>query len=290
MNKNVRKITTTMSLIIIVIMVCLISISISLSICGNAQAEVIVNREAEKRYYSAYQNFSTRAVNQENISYTSYSVLIDSEISVPMYYNDNENNRNACAAVAGSILIGFYDCDYENLIPDYSPAIIRGGKKIFKPATSVTQSVIDDLYVRMKTNTTGDGVTKNECNDGLKAYINSAGYSATISDIASNGQVDVNEIKSNINSGKPMLLFCTMYYFISEIDIDSNVTTLTKYDYQTNHIMNVSGIKQVAYYQDGVNFRTDTYLKVSTGLSLNPSAYILLSSIELDYLETLAIN
>ena len=286
MKKYIMKITITTTLLFIAIIVCFISIFMVILDADHAFAD----SGAEKRYYSASQNISTRAVKQEIINYTSYSVLVDCELAAPSYASSNANLTNPCAAVAGANIIGFYDCEYENLIPDYSPAIIRGGKKVFKPATSTIQNVIDDLYVRMRTNLTGEGVTKSEFNDGLRSYVNSAGYNATIVDIANSGQVNVNSIKSNIDNGNPMILFCTMNYFVSSIDIGSNSTTLTEVDYQSNHIMVVNGIKQVAYYQDGINFRTDTYLKVSIGLQEYSSAYILLSSIELDYLETLAIN
>ena len=95
---------------------------------------------------------------------------------------------------------------------------------------------------------------------------------------------------NNIENGIPMVCFCTMSYYINNISIGSSETTLTKVDYQANHIMVVNGIKQVAYFQNGENFRTDTYLKVASGLQENVSAYILLSSIVLDNMKTVAIN
>ncbi len=286
MKKYIEKKTITASLLLIVIIVSITSISIVLSAADNALADTGV----EKRYYSANQNISARTANQDTINYTSYSVLIDSEITTPSYYNTNASLINVCGAVAGANLVGYYDTEYTNLITNYDSAIIRGGKKVFKSVSANTQNVINDLYVKMNTNATGAGVTHSQFINGLTSYINVAGYSVTIDEFVSSGQISANTIKKNIENGIPMVCFCTMSYFINNISIGSNVTTLTKVDYQANHIMVVNGIKQVAYFQNGENFRTDTYLKVAVGLQENVSAYILLSSIVLDNMNTLAIK
>lgn len=276
-------------LLILVTLATLIGILVIMPSINYAHADSVKCDSAEKHYFSA-QNIQTRSTSQESIEYTSYNVLVDSEVATPLYYNTNASLLNVCGAVAGANIIGYYDSKYTNLIPSYDPEIIRGNRKVFKSVSSDTQNVINDLYVRMNTNTTGAGVTHNQFQNGLMSYISAAGYSATVGEAVSSGQINVNTIKNNIENGIPMICFCTMSYYVNNINIGSNVATLTKVDYQANHIMIVNGIKQVAYFQNGENFRTDTYLKVAMGLQDKTSAYILLSSIVLDNMNTLAIN
>lgn len=289
-----RKIFSNAKLVLMLsicaLMIALISIIvIAPSMIIEAQANAL-NVSSVEKYYFTPQTISSRSNSQERIEYTSYKVALDNEILTPLYYNLDSSLINICGAVAGANLIGYYDIEYTNLIPNFDSAIIRSGKKIFKSVSTSTQNVINDLYLKMNTNATGVGVTYSQFINGLTSYVNAAGYSATIDECVSNGQISVNTIKNNIENGIPMVCFCTMSYYINNISIGSSETTLTKVDYQANHIMVVNGIKQVAYFQNGENFRTDTYLKVASGLQENVSAYILLSSIVLDNMKTVAIN
>ena len=289
-----RKIFSNAKLVLMLSICALMIASISIIVIApsmiiEAQANAL-NVSSVEKYYFTPQTISSRSNSQERIEYTSYKVALDNEILTPLYYNLDSSLINVCGAVAGANLIGYYDIEYTNLIPNYDSAIIRSGKKIFKSVSTNTQNVINNLYVKMNTNTTGVGVTYGQFINGLTSNVNEAGYSATIDECVSNGQISVNTIKNNIENGIPMVCFCTMSYYINNISIGSSETTLTKVDYQANHIMVVNGIKQVAYFQNGENFRTDTYLKVASGLQENVSAYILLSSIVLDNMKTVAIN
>ena len=164
--------------------------------------------ENEEVYYASLGNSR-----KETESFTYTTKTVDSYLinpSFPNYYNNNGNLQNTCANVAGANIIGYYDSKYTNLIPSYDPEIIRGKREVFKSVSSDTQNVINDLYVRMNTNTTGAGVTHNQFQNGLMSYISAAGYSATVGEAVSSGQINVNTIKNNIENGIPMICFCTM--------------------------------------------------------------------------------
>ena len=201
-----RKIFSNAKLVLMLSICALMIASISIIVIApsmiiEAQANAL-NVSSVEKYYFTPQTISSRSNSQERIEYTSYKVALDNEILTPLYYNLDSSLINVCGAVAGANLIGYYDIEYTNLIPNYDSAIIRSGKKIFKSVSTNTQNVINNLYVKMNTNATGVGVTYGQFINGLTSNVNEAGYSATIDECVSNGQISVSQDKYNKFFGK----------------------------------------------------------------------------------------
>lgn len=67
---------------------------------------------------------------------------------------------NGYGAVAGAIIVGFYDKYYGNLIPDWNSYYLTGRYKIHN--RTYVQNLLFALYNRMQTNVVALGVSQSE--------------------------------------------------------------------------------------------------------------------------------
>lgn len=215
---------------------------------------------AEEERYGEAQFIATYA--NEVIAYTDrQSIANTTPKNAPTYYGDN-SLTNGCGAVAGAIVVGYYDKYFPNLIPGwvshYSSGTYRMQDATYVPALE------RELYDLMQTNVAGSGVSEAECKDGLAAYVHSKGYSIQYGAVANGSSIDYNACKATIDEGKVILLFMHAgdLYSVSRSDGYDTVipTTVT-----SSHIMVAYGYQEINYYNNGVLFRTDRYLNVCTG-------------------------
>ena len=192
----------------------------------------------------------------------------------PHYYDRDTNLNNSCAAVAGGIVVGYYDIQLENIIPNYASFLIRAGNIVYKPVDSNIQNIMNDLFVRMKVNTTGAGATEEQFKNGLNEYVVDKGYNITYRGYGQGSNIDYNAIANSFKNGKPVALFITMSSLITNLEIGDTNLTMTTTAYNANHILIANGIKRVRYYNGNNVIRTDTYLSVSSGLRQFNSGYI----------------
>ena len=126
---------------------------------------------------------------QEIINYA-YKTETEDYISCSLpKYGEGSSRPNTCANIAGATLLGYYDKTYDEMIPNFTAGRTIRDKYIFNAKTSAVQDVIDDLYIRMATNTTGNGTTANNCRNGLASYINSKGRNVTYTNVVSGGTI-----------------------------------------------------------------------------------------------------
>ncbi len=242
--------------------------------------------EAREIYYNSEQLPTPMALRDETLNYTRKEVLIDTTMSqkTPYYYDVFAELKNGCAAIAGSIIVGYYDITLENMIPNFSSYLIRGGKVVYKPVEANINKMMNDLFIRMKVNTTGAGATEEQFKNGLSDYVVEKGYNIIYKNYGLGSNIDYNMIANSFNRGEPVVLFLTMSNLITNLQIGDTHLSMTCKDYYANHILIANGIKRIRYYNGNNIIRTDTYLSVSSGLSsyLN-NEYIWLES-------TLAVN
>jgi len=229
---------------------------------------------AERRYTGYGNGASTYALETtyEYIDFTRREVeYIETVKGVPLY-EPIANLDNGCGAIAGAIIVGFYDKYYENLIPDYT-TYIRTGRYIGVDGTYIPKTM-RELYTLMRTNVDDVGVSQSDCVNGLKAYINNYGYNTQLTSIRSNNIVDETAFRNAVNQNKPSLLFCDKleaYLIVSSDTTDKIVKT---YITQNGHVAVGFGLYIVDYYNGDELFRTDKYIKIATGL-YSSSAYYL---------------
>lgn len=199
----------------------------------------------------------------ETISYVSKQVI--SEISTANGapdYTAIGDMQNGCGAVAGAIIVGFYDKYYADLIPGWDSYYSNGRYRI-QVGTYVTP-LLNDLYERMQTNVVAPGVSQSEFKNGLKSYVVDHGYNAEYVSLGSGNSFNYSAFKTAVNNNEVSVLFVqpSNIYIIEERDGYDNIYESS---ISGNHIMVAHGYYEVKYTLSS-GTRTDKYLHVSTGL------------------------
>ena len=200
---------------------------------------------------------------------------IETVNGVPTYSTTSELS-NACGAVAGAIIVGFYDKYYTDLIDGYASSFASSGKYKSADKTYIP-ALISKLYTLMRTNVDDVGVSESDCLSGLKSYVESTGHAIDYSSVKTASKLNENNYKNAIEANKPVLIFSKqteVYNFImSDTYAEFSSTTVNG-----NHIFVGYGYYQIKYYNGSTNFRTDTYIKVASGLAQQSTGYLKVSS------------
>lgn len=260
--------------VMILAMLCVITLCIPV-----ASAE-----EAVEIYYGAKNDVVPYSIYDETLNYTRKEVLIDTKISMgtPQYFDYNASLPNGCAAIAGGVLVGYYDKDYENLIPNFSSVAKRGEHLIFKPISDEAAAVMQNLFGRMNVNMIQPGATENDFKNGLRSYVVDHGYNVNYTSYGNSYVVDYEGISQSLQNGIPLALFFDMKYLIYNLQIGDTQLKLGTQAYNAPHIAIINGIKRVRYYNNDSVIRTDTYLSVSSGLMDTALGYILFETTVVD--------
>lgn len=206
-----------------------------------------------------------------------YEVYYDSYVvtenvyhkSVPSYGISSPEYDNYCGPLTGMNAVVFNDRWFTNLIPDFNPGMsFSNGNYQYFPYTSndETRAAFDSLYDLMLTEEVG-GTTSVNFRNGLSSYVEDAGYSISYTSFfAGTKTVNFNSLKNAIEQNKVAVIMCSEYNFISSIIdySDENRIKFIKDNSTIPHMMMVYGYKTYAYYKDGENFRTDTFLRVTS--------------------------
>ncbi len=247
---------------------CLSNVAVTV---GKAPVKASAASQEEERYYDSYA-ISTAAA--ETVTYDSKEeTTTTTNSNVPFYYNFSSSLTNACGAVAGAIVVGFYDRYYEELIPNYTPYIPAGN--IYKPFDSTyVRGLIEDLYVYMRTNVEDVGVSKTECLNGLEDYVHDQGLDITYSGVKNVILgFNYNNYKAAIDNNKPVMLFC-QNLSLKEISYTDTADIIVETIISGNHIVIGYGYCEVKYYNGSNNFRTDKYLMVANGQPSISTGYV----------------
>lgn len=260
--------------VMILAMLCVITLCVPV-----ASAE-----EAVEIYYGAKNDVVPYSIYDETLNYTRKEVLIDTKISMgtPQYFDYNASLPNGCAAIAGGVLVGYYDKDYENLIPNFSSVAKRGEHLIFKPISDEAAAVMQNLFGRMNVNMIQPGATENDFKNGVRSYVVDHGYNVNYTSYGNSYVVDYEGISQSLQNGIPLALFFDMKYLIYNLQIGDTQLKLGTQAYNAPHIAIINGIKRVRYYNNDSVIRTDTYLSVSSGLMDTALGYILFETTVVD--------
>lgn len=200
------------------------------------------------------------------------------EGTLPTYY-DMAANSNPCAPVAGSIVLGYYDQYYDNMIENFTSTRVIFGMKLYNSQTDAVQTVINQLYSDMGTNTTEGGTTINGFKSGMTTYVGRKGRSVTFSQRVYNQSVLSNLYKQSIQNERPVVLFVSHYSLVDLADLSEQTGTEDVFvqHYGGNHTLIGYGMRTVKYYNAASNLvRQLDLLAVATGFPDYPLAYIIL--------------
>ena len=229
---------------------------LSLSMLG-AWAPIGVS-STEVRYADAqiYSLYATETV-------TFDSKEKDVKVNFAPQYKALSGLTNACGAVAGTEVIGYYDKYYPNMIPGWESFYAASGKYRLQDSVYIP-SVMNELFTLMKTNVGGAGVSESDFTNGLTTYIKNRGYGVNMQTVLNGSTVNYAACKSAIDSNKVIALLssATDVYSVSE---GATQDTIVSASISDSHIMIASGYLEIKYYKNGSLFRTDRYLIVSSG-------------------------
>lgn len=214
----------------------------------------------------------------ETITYDSKET--DEKINFAPQYTVISGLTNACGAVAGTEIIGYYDKYYPNMIPEWESFYAASGK--YRAQDSVyVPGIMNELYTLMRTNVDDVGVSESDFVNGLTKYIKGKGFGVSMQNVVSGTSIDYAACKSAIDNNRVIALLSQPVdvYVIVEGTKQDSISTLT---ISANHIMMARGYKEINYYKNGALFRTDRYLFVSTGLDGITTAYYKLNNHKLD--------
>lgn len=219
------------------------------SVSGSARGGLLQGTEERDVYYS------TKTTDEYKSKY-----------GAPTYLS---NKTGTCAVTAGGNTIVYYDCIYDDLIPDYSPINIGGKYYIYGNQNSAVNDMFDTLYSMM--GTTSDGTTVEGFKNGMMQYVASKNHSINItSATGSYYNVNFNYLKSQLKTDVPAVVFLNTFSVVAASDFTSNngYDHIKSEKYGGYHTMLVYGYKDIIYYNtDGSVKERNTYLHVSTGFN-----------------------
>jgi hypothetical protein len=215
---------------------------------------------------------------------------------------------NSCACVAGSTILGYYDRMYSYIIPNFNSYSTTSGAYVFGCAD--TLAVADQLYYDMKTNIY-NGTSFSNFIIGMQTYLSRVNRSMTYTSVLTSGNLDYDKLTSALAQQRPVAIFMSGYNVVDDYSgTEYDCLYVTKYS--GGHVMVAYGYKNISYYRTEtktvwspvwynpfrtitvtyeVNFRSDNYLKVSSGVIGSQNAYVRLyqDNESLDYAASIYI-
>lgn len=225
-------------------------------------------------------------VNYASKSVTEYSIQYD----LPNYYG--APNGTTCASTAGTVVLGYYDRLYEDLIPDFQVYTRLGTRIKYKSLSDVILNLSNELYNLMGGEREHLGTTYSEFQDGMATYVASKGHSYTTESVFLWGEFDFNKYKAAVESKKPVVLFLSSFAIKDYITEDGTVDTIKNDFAATPHVVVGCGYEQHKYLNSaGQEIDNRIYLKVATGLTDYLLAYININGLtEIDRAISVEIN
>lgn len=226
----------------------------------------VVTAKQESRFSGYSTTLTTRASTSETINYTRKEYTTVETVKGVPKYNQISDLTNSCGAIAGAIIVGFYDKYFEDLVPNYQTYVSSG---TYKGRDSVhIPSLMRELYTLMRTNIDDVGVSEKDCLNGLKAYVSGKGHSIAYNSVKYLNRLNETTCTNAINNNHPILLFCDKMD-LYEFSLLENSDILVCSTYVGGHVCVGYGIYVVNYYNGNNLFRTDKYIHVSTGLGMS---------------------
>ena len=213
------------------------------------------------------------------VYYDYYTVLEDVSVgSAPSF--GNNDGTNICGPVAGANIVIYYDRWYTNLVPNYTPGMVFSDTGLYNyyPNMGLTETnnVITSLYLHMNLLLWG-GTTSANFKSGLNGYVTNAGYNLSYYSFYTNStNVNLATLKTAVQQGKVGLVMCSEYNFVyglNDVPQDKKMN-IVKIKSSSAHMMMVYGYKKIAYYKNGQNIGTDTFLYVSSGFNTSDQGYM----------------
>lgn len=196
------------------------------------------------------------------IEYDSYSVT-ETKLDriVPDY--ENVTQLNSCAPMAATIVIGYYDPIYENLVPNASVGMWYNNQFYYSAMSTQIRNIKENLYTLMGTNTEAPGTSIAQFINGFTQYVNQQGYNISFS---SCGTINTTTFTNYIEAQQPIVVFLNSYNYCEggvEEDDGTRLKFLRKSS-TNGHVAVCSGYREYTFTKNGTTW-TNKYLVCSFG-------------------------
>ena len=178
---------------------------------------------------------------------------------------------SACACIAGSNIMAYFDRYCPNLIANSEPGYEYLGYYFYHSVTSETTSVVVQLYSDMGT-TASEGTTTQQFLDGMRKYSNRAGYNFSYTSCMSGSSLSYSKVQSSLKNSQPVAMFLSGYNVaeLSENDGSDGVGYILS---TANHVMVGFGYWQINYTYNSGAQETFNYIYVASGIDTRPTGY-----------------
>lgn len=195
-----------------------------------------------------------------------------------------------CVPIAGANLLGFYDRFCTELIPNFTPGVVYAGIYYVYNAydNNVTNAALQLSTDMGLTDPAHQGATVSGFKSGFNTYCNRQSYAASFTSVMNNKSFSYDAAKAQINSGKPVILFCSEFNFAALVE-KSNADRVVLHTCKDPHAMVAFGYTEYTYTLSNGSTRVDKYLNVATGVDiLTSSKFYMGSDISID--DAYAVN
>lgn len=260
----------------------LVGVSLLLTCCLLKAPSAQVSADTEVIYYDSVYGAPVGSSSTETYTIDCDDYEITAKYtydSAPAFGNTEAIFTNYCGPITGMDIVLFNDRWKTNLIPNYEPGFTHpntGAYYYWAASTDESDAAYASIYSLMKTGEVG-GTTSTNFRNGLKSFVENAGYDISYSSIYSNSKtVNLNALKTAIDQNKVGVIMCSEYNYIMRLSVASGETAMTvvKENSTVPHMMMVYGYFTCAYYKNGVNFQTDTYLYVTKSDGMTDKGYL----------------
>lgn len=234
----------------------------------SSYAQTPVNHKDTQEVYAASPSEIMPMSTGIDISYVSKDESkYDLALIHPKFYTTPY--ASACACIAGSNVLGYYDRYDENLIPNHSSGYELMGSYVYNMQDSSVTEVVRQLYADMGTSINGTSVESFK--KGMEAYCKRLGKNITFISCMSNNRFDYSKAKIYAEYNQPVVLFMSGYN-VASLSTSNGLDKLTYTESNENHTMVSFGYRELTYTQSK---GTVTYqlLTVAACLAAKPNGY-----------------
>lgn len=185
--------------------------------------------------------------------------------------NSSSPYVSACACIAGSNIVAYFDRYCPNLMPDYEPGYEYMGYYFYYGQTRAMTSVVTQLYSDMGT-TASEGTTTQQFLNGMKKYANRAGYNFSYTSCMSGSSLSYSKVKSSMKNNQPVALFVSGYN-VGFLEFQENSDSMGYILSTANHVMVGFGYREITYTYDSGKQETLNYIHVASGVGTRPDGY-----------------
>ena len=236
---------------------------------GNTASEETLSWAMSRRF--GYNGGGTFTAQSYTVSYDHKTTIsYDIQYGIPNY---EPTTGTSCANAAGTMLIGYYDRFYENLVPNEQTYVMIGTTVVYRAQTTAIHNICLEMYDLM--GTTSSGTSFSGFNAGMTSYVQGQGYSYSTTSMLTSGSFDFNKYKTAVEAGKPVALFLNGYAIYTYTSTESGVDTIHSDVSSYTHVAIGCGYKYETYYDANNNVvSTQKYLRVASGLATYGMCYL----------------